>query len=455
MQKHLHVVGIGGIGISALARYYHYLWYSISGSDQSDSTLIFTLRAEGMDIHIWHDRSNLSENTDLVIYSEAIVTKPDIPLSEQIMANPELARAKELWIRCLSYPEALAEIVNIKKCIAIAGSHGKSTTSAMTAVEFMGTHLGASAIVGTQVPQLGNTNFHAEASEYFIIEACEYKRAFLRYRPYITAITNIDLDHLDYYHGIDDYISAFQKLVDSTGQYVIIFDEDIHCAKLNIPEEKKVVIREGVIYFQKKDEHGISHAQSVPLPPLLLQVPWEHILKDAYLAFAIGHVVGIDTDTLVSRLQSYTGAWRRSEIVRTTYQGNMLMSDYGHHPNEIIPTLKALHEKYPDKKLYVVFQPHQYSRTRELLPEFARAFQCVDTLVIPDIYFSRDKKSDVEWMTVERLIEAIRPYQPHVIDGKWLENTAKLIQKYDKKNPNSSIILLLGAGNVDDLRKVI
>lgn len=94
------------------------------------------------------------------------------------------------------------------------------------------------------------------------------------------------------------------------------------------------------------------------------------------------------------------------------------MSDYGHHPNEIIPTLKALHEKYPDKKLYVVFQPHQYSRTRELLPEFARAFQCVDTLVIPDIYFSRDKKSDVEWMTVERLIEAIRPYQPHVIDGK-------------------------------------
>lgn len=143
----------------------------------------------------------------------------------------------------------------------------------MTAVACKGTSPGASAIVGTQVPQLGNTNFHAEESDYFIIEACEYKRAFLRYRPYITAVTNIDLDHLDYYHGIDDYLAAFQTLVDQTDRYVIVFDDDPQSVKLTIPEEKKVTIRDGVIYFLKKDAIGNYHEHAVPLPPLLLQVP--------------------------------------------------------------------------------------------------------------------------------------------------------------------------------------
>lgn len=120
---------------------------------------------------------------------------------------------------------------------------------------------------------------------------------------------------------------------------------------------------------------------------------------------------------MITKLQSYNGAWRRSEIIRTTYHGNILMSDYGHHPNEIIPTLAAIKEKYPDRKLYVVFQPHQYSRTRELLGAFVKAFGSVDELIIPDIYFSRDSARDVEYMTVARFVDAIRPFQPHIADG--------------------------------------
>lgn len=125
------------------------------------------------------------------------------------------------------------------------------------------------------------------------------------------------------------------------------------------------------------------------------------------------------------------GSWRRSEIVGTTEYGNILMSDYGHHPNEIRPTLRAIRDKYADKKLFVVFQPHQYSRTRELLQEFAISFSDIDTLIIPNIYFSRDKKEDVEWMTTERLIGEIKKHQPYVIDGNGLENTVKRIQEYD------------------------
>lgn len=131
------------------------------------------------------------------------------------------------------------------------------------------------------------------------------------------------------------------------------------------------------------------------------------------------------------------------------------MSDYGHHPSEIRPTLKAIKEKYSEKKLFVVFQPHQYSRTRELLQEFAISFSDADELIIPDIYFSRDKKEDVEWMTTEKFVETIAKHQPRVQNGNGLENTAKLIAEYDEQYPNSSVILLLGAGNIDSLRNII
>jgi UDP-N-acetylmuramate--alanine ligase len=149
------------------------------------------------------------------------------------------------------------------------------------------------------------------------------------------------------------------------------------------------------------------------------------------------------------------GSWRRSEIIGNTKNGNIVMSDYGHHPNEIRPTLRAIRDKYIDKKLFVVFQPHQYSRTRELLREFATSFADISELIIPNIYFSRDKQEDVEWMTMDRLIAEIAKDQPNTRDGGRLENTAKLIREYDAKNPNSSIILLLGAGDIDSIRSQI
>lgn len=149
------------------------------------------------------------------------------------------------------------------------------------------------------------------------------------------------------------------------------------------------------------------------------------------------------------------GSWRRSEIVGMTASGNIVMSDYGHHPNEIRPTLRAIRDKYRDKKLFVIFQPHQYSRTRELLQEFANSFADVSELIIPNIYFSRDKQEDIEWMTMERLIAEIHKNQLHIRDGGGLENTVKIIREYDKKNPNSSVILLLGAGDIDSIRTQI
>jgi UDP-N-acetylmuramate--alanine ligase len=481
-QKHLHVIGIWGIGVSALARYYKYLGYSVSGSDWADSPFLATLRSEGFDISIGHLWDHLPDLTDLVIYSEAIITKPDLTPEEQIYSNPELAKARDLGIRHLSYPVALGEVFDAKQGIAITWSHGKSTTTAMTTImlaneysdnptieipddgsfAYMPTAPGCSAIIGTQVPQLGNSNFYSEPhNDNFVIEACEYKRSFLQYHPYITVITNIDLDHLDYYTSLEDYISAFQSIVDQTSGFVIISADDENSQKLIIPEEKKIVVGKEIAYFPRVEEMVDGEKKiytiekTMPIPEMNLQVPWDHLLHDAHLAYTVGKLLGMHDNIIVPKLESYKWSWRRSELIRKTKNGNILMSDYGHHPNEIRPTLKAIKNKYPDKKLFVIFQPHQYSRTRELLPEFALSFGDSDALVIPNIYFSRDKKEDVEWMTTERLIAEITKNQPNVIDGKWLDNTAKIVQEYDKKNPNSSLILLLGAGDIDTLRYTI
>lgn len=485
-QKHLHVIGIGGIGVSALARYYKYLGYSISWSDGSDSPFLDTLRNEGFEIFIGHSAEHLRDTTDLVIYSEAIITKPDLTPEEQIYANAELAKARDLSIRHISYPVALGEVFDAKEGIAITGSHGKSTTTAMTTImlaneyrdnptieipedgafTYMPTAPGCSAIIGTQVPQLGNTNFYTEAhNNNFVIEACEYKRSFLHYHPYITVITNIDLDHLDYYKNLEDYISAFQSIADQTRGFVIISEDDENSNKLLIPDEKKIIVgKNRVTYFPRVEEDccGTKKIYTVEkyleIPSMNLQVPGAHLLQDANLAYTVGRLLGMQDNIIVSKLESYKGSWRRSEVVGKTKNGNILMSDYGHHPNEIRPTLQAIREKYSDKRLYVVFQPHQYSRTRELLSEFALSFSDSDILLIPNIYFSRDKKEDVEYMTTERLIDAIaseksRTKNPEIIiNGNWLENTVKLIQKYDTENPESSVILLLGAGDVDGLR---
>lgn len=436
-QKHYHFIGIGGIGISALARYHHLMGDVISATDMEDFPMVQSLREEGIDTVIGVDENNLPLDADTVVYSTAHI------------GHPEVLRAKSLGMRVLTYPEALAEVVNAKKCIAITGSHGKSTTTAMTGVMLASSSVGGSTLVGTQVPGLGGSNLHVEDSPYFAIEACEYKRAFLAYHPYITVITNIDLDHLDYYRDLEDYISAFQTLVNQTSGYVVYDMEDENARKLDFSYTTAKPIH--INHTGWHDENGTFEL----FPEMNLQVPGDHLLFDAKLAFAVGKLLGLTDDYIVRKLETYTGCWRRSEIVGTTPSGNILMSDYGHHPTEIRLTLEAIHSKYPDKKLLVAFQPHQHSRTRELLPEFATAFDSADMLIIPDIYFSRDSDEDVAYMTTERFINTLRVRYPSVQNGEGLGHTAELIRKYDRENPDSSIILLLGAGDIDMLRTEI
>jgi UDP-N-acetylmuramate--alanine ligase len=181
-----------------------------------------------------------------------------------------------------------------------------------------------------------------------------------------------------------------------------------------------------------------------------MQIPGDHILFDAHIAFAVWKILWLGENEIIKSLEAYTWVWRRSEIVWTTQNWNILMSDYGHHPTEISLTLDALKWRNSDKKLFVVFQPHQYSRTLELLDWFSHCFNSADTLVIPDIYESRDSAESIAAMNTEMLLNNIN--HPNKINWNWLTNTLEIIKKYDIQNQNSSIILLLWAGNVDNLR---
>lgn len=300
-------------------------------------------------------------------------------------------------------------------------------------------NIGGSTIVGTQLPQFGGSNYHHDIrSDWFAIEACEYKRHFLEYTPEITVITNIDVDHLDYYRDSADYLSAFVSLVGRTKQAIVLSALDSGCRDLYAAVEP--IERERLTWYwvgmESHSHESTSQAANKPLPHLHLQVPGEHLRLDGNLAYVVGQIMGIPSSECIQGLESYKGSWRRSEVVGQTKYGNTVISDYGHHPSEIIPTLRALRERYADKRLVVIFQPHQHSRTRQLLSSFATAFGDADELIIPNIYASRDTAEDTEWMTVERLIETIRPYMTRVSGGAGHEAAIADILTLDCTTPH-------------------
>lgn len=438
-SKKIYLIGIWGIWVSALARYYASLGYTIFGSDAHDSQLIHSLQSEGMDIIIGSDKTRITWDIEKIIYSEAV------PFSQS-----EMKMGQDLWIPMLKYTQALWEVVNTHKLIAVSGTHGKSTTSSLIAQIFKNAGEDFSAVIGTLLKEFDGKNFFSQGEkEYFIIEACEYKEHFLEYRPLVWVITNIEYDHADYYKTPESYVDAFEKFIENIlpGGFCIL-GEDKNSLSL-------LWKRKDIHYITVKDQNFEilspgGEMQTFPFPGITLKIPGEHVLYDAKCAYIAAHLAGISDEVILTTLREYSGVWRRMEIIGTTENGNILMSDYWHHPTEIGATLKALKSWYPEKKILLVFQPHQYSRTLELLEDFRTCFFDADTVIIPNIYESRDSEEDKKKINTEKLVSLIQ--HESISNGQGLENTLKLIEKYDSEHPNSSIILLQGAGNIDTLR---
>ncbi|MFA7685415.1 MAG: Mur ligase family protein [Candidatus Gracilibacteria bacterium] len=425
--KNIHFIGIGGIGTSGLAQILHAKNKKITGSDLHNSATISSLRRSGIKVTIGHKSGNLSTKTDIVIYSPAIPKE-----------NVELQKAHTLKIKCLTYPEALGELTNDHFTIAIAGAHGKSTTTAMIAKIITDAELDPSVIIGTKMREFHNRNFRVGESKYLVIEACEYKRSFLNFTPTILVVTNIEADHLDYYKDLKDYQSAFIELVKKipkTG-YLVINPED----KNSLILEKYT--KATVIKLSKKLE------QEIKIEP---KVPGKFNIKNGAMAALACTLLDIPYKKIEQSLKGFKGTWRRMEIKRKHLGKTIFIDDYAHHPTEIKTTLQAIREKYPEKKILCVYQPHQFSRTRFFLKDLGKAFSDVNEVIIPNIYKVRDSEEETKKVSTDILVNEIKKHHDNVKNGNGLKATSDYIKNNHSK---FDIIITMGAGDIDKIYRM-
>ena len=403
----IYLIGIGGIGVSALAQYYLSKSHEVSGSDLVASEITDFLKKGGIKVKIGQAGKNIEKDVDLVVYSPAV--KKD---------NPEYKKAKRLGIKMQSYPEALGEMTKEYYTIAVAGAHGKSTTTAMTALILIKAGLDPTVIVGTKVREFGNSNFRAGKSKLLVIEACEYDSSFLHYSPKVIVVTNIDKEHLDYFKTFSNVKKAFRNFI----------------AKL--PADGFLVQN---VKGKQKDIQKLKK---------ILKVPGMHNVSNALAALEVARVLDIPDSISFSALSEFKGTWRRFEIKKGKAGEKKItvVSDYGHHPNEISATLKAAREEYPNKRIWCVFQPHQYQRTHYLFDDFVKVFRSapVDNIIITDIYdvAGREEKGISKRTSSKKLVENV--------DKK---NASFLllcdIAEFVKKNIQSGdVLIIMGAGDI-------
>ncbi len=353
----VYCIGIGGIGLSALARYFKHKGYEVSGSDMSDSELVQALKQEGIDVHIGSDAGRITKEYDMVVYTIAI---PETQV--------EFVRAKELRILTKTYPEALGEVTKEKTTIAVCGTHGKTTTTAMTYYALKACGINPTVIVGSLLAGVG-TNFIPGDSDYMVVEACEYKRSFLNLHPKHIIVTNIDADHLDYYKDIGDIHNAFQEFADK------------------IPSDGCMVAHRGsdLLTQGKKVD-----ADAIDMNGIMLSVIGRHNQANAQLVLALLHEFGLPEEKIREGLKEFKGTWRRLEYKGKTAKGVDVYDDYGHHPTEIRATVEALKEKYSNRLMYIFFQPHLFSRTKMFMESFADVLKTVDRVYLMPIYAARE-----------------------------------------------------------------
>ncbi len=405
----IHFIGIGGIGVSALAQYFLEKGHDISGSDLVASEITEFFAKKGIKIMIGNRAENISAAFDLVIHSPAVK-----------LENPEYVAVKKLGIKTQSYPEALGELTRQYETIAISGSHGKSTTTAMTALILIKAGIDPTVIVGTKLKEFGNNNFRMGKSQYLVIEACEYDGSFLNYSPKIIAITNVDEEHLDYFKTFANVKKAFKDFVKKLPKGGHLVESKNY--SLNSVDGKKL----------KK----------------ILKIPGDHNVSNALTALAVARILGVKDEVSFKSLSEYKGSWRRFELKKSAVGNKKItvISDYGHHPTEVMATLKATREKFPKKKIWCIFQPHQHQRTYYLFKDFVALFKKVkiNQIIITDIYdvAGRETKKINEEVSSELLVKKIAKKNVQYMPISDAESFVK------KNIKGGEVIIIMGAGDI-------
>lgn len=403
-DKKIHFIGIGGISMSGLAAVLLNSGFKVSGSDFKNSPIVEKLKASGAEIYIGHKRENI-KNVDLVVYTAAIPSD-----------NPELLESEEKNISLMDRAEFLGEIMKGHKYnVAISGTHGKTTCTSMLSHVTLAGNLDPTILVGGELDIIGG-NFRIGNSEYFLTEACEYKRSFLKFFPYVGIILNIDADHLDCYKDIDeiaDTFLKFSKLIPDDG-YLVGYSDDFRvkeilskatCNTLSYGFDETANVTAKNIVFNKDGCATFDvYKDNKNLFSLTLTVPGKHSILNALASICVSLIFNISSDNIIEGLSKCKGAHKRFEY-KGELNGITVIDDYAHHPTEIKATLSTA-KQIDHNKTYCIFQPHTYTRTKALFDEFTECFSDTDELILMDIYAAREKNTGL--VSSDELGDAIR-----------------------------------------------
>ncbi len=428
--KNVHIIGIGGIGTSAVAKWWLARGAKVSGSDMAQSEITDAAKEAGATIKISHKESNVPKDCDLVIYTQAI---PE--------SNSERKAAKSRGITLMSYPQFLGELAKSYRVIAVSGTHGKSTTTAMIAAVLTEAGLDPTVIVGTNVIGLNRGNVRIGEGDWFVVEACEYMASMLEIIPEIAVITNIEADHLDFYRDIDHIQETFQKWIDAMPEESQVFTltgDEI---------SSKLTIKNGTAFGI--DARGPGEF-TVGDEVFELQYPGEHNAINASAAVAVAKYLNIDSEVICTALRNFRGTWRRFEYIGN-FDGADVYSDYAHHPTEINASLSAYRETFERRRIITVYEPHQHSRTHELFDDFKHVFDKTDVLILSEVYEVAGRTEE-KYESSKDLADLIKK-QNTVEEVIYAKDFDAVRDQINKIKTEGDVIIYMGAGAIDTLAR--
>ncbi|PIE75156.1 MAG: UDP-N-acetylmuramate--L-alanine ligase [Deltaproteobacteria bacterium] len=438
---HIHFIGIGGIGMSSIAEILISLGYAVTGSDLKSNEHTERLKKLGGEIYIGHSRENI-QDANVVVISSAVPS-----------SNIEIEEALQRGIPVIPRAEMLAELMRLKYGVAIAGAHGKTTTTSLVSEILIENKADPTIIIGGKLKKI-RTNARLGSGSFLVAEADESDGSFLKMTPSIAIVTNIDKEHLDFYNSIEEIKKNFLEFINKIPFYglsIICLDNEY--IQDIIPDIKKRYVTYGIqkqadyraedIFFEGlKSRFKVEYNNKI-LGEVTLNLPGIHNVSNALAATALGLELGISFKTIQNALEKISGVQRRMEI-KGRFKDMILMDDYGHHPTEIQTTLKTLRQIFPEKKVSVIFQPHRYSRTKALFDEFSRSFYECDELIIMPVYPAGENK--IEGISNKTLSVEIKKHGHKNV--KPYDNIEEVIDKLEYLREKDSILLTLGAGNI-------
>jgi UDP-N-acetylmuramate--alanine ligase len=439
--KRIHFIGIAGAGMSGLARIALSHGLSVSGSDSKDSSVVLALRALGAEVEIGHDAAHLA-GVDIVIYSNAIAA-----------SNPEMKRAQELSLPLLTRAQAL---MTASKSLAVAGTHGKTTTSSMLTVALQACGIDPSFAIGGTLTASGS-NAHRGTGEYFVAEADESDGSFLEYRPFSAIVTNVEHDHVDFFateESVMDIFTEFAQSINPQGFFIYCKDDsgavriaetEFAATKVSYGEDASADLLIDTIKLLPNGSKARALWKGRAVGTIELQVPGHHNLLNAAAALAMGLSLGQPAAALLEGLASFQGAGRRFEL-KASVAGIRVIDDYGHHPTEIDVTLTAARRYAGDGRVLVIFQPHRYSRTQAFLDQFARTLDLADLAILLEIYPASEKP--IAGVSASLIAQKMK-------HGKFIPNFLEASEEIISMAKTGDVILTLGAGDVNSLAPII